>query len=56
MEVLIYGGYRIRDFRGRHGSWRILHHHRVGGVTTSAAYVELWVHFGTLSMEAILVC
>ena len=37
MEVLIYRGSGVRDFRGINESWRILHHQRVGGATTAAA-------------------
>ena len=29
--VLMSLGSRVRNFRGRHGSWRLVHHHRMGG-------------------------
>ena len=54
--VLISVGSRVRNFRGRHGSWRLVHHHMMGGVTTAAAWVGLGVDFGKPSMEAILSC
>ena len=49
-------GYRIRNFRGIHGSWRLGHHKRVEGVTTSAAWLGLRAAFGDPSMEAVLSC
>ena len=45
---------RVRNFRGIPGSWKIVHYHRVGGVTTAAVWVELGTAFGDPSMEAIL--
>ena len=54
--VLMSVGYRVIKFRGRHGSWRLVHHHRVGGVTTAAAWAEIGAAFGNPSMEAILSC
>ena len=47
---------RVRNFRGRHGYWKLVHQHRVGMVTTAAAWVGLGAAFGNLSMEAILSC
>ena len=47
---------RVRNFRGRHGSWKLVHHHRVGTVATAAAWVGLWAAFGKPSMEVILRC
>ena len=52
----MYLGYRVRNFRVRHGSWQQVHHHMVGGVNTAAAWERLGGDFGDLSMEAILVC
>ena len=54
MAVLMSVGYRVKYFRGRHGSWQPVHHHKVGGATTAAAWVELGDAFGKPSMEAIL--
>ena len=31
-EVLMYVGYIVRNFSVIHRSWKIVHHHRVGGV------------------------
>ena len=31
MAVLMSVGSRVRNFRVRHGSWLLVHHHRVGG-------------------------
>ena len=47
---------RVIIFRGRHGSWRLAHHHRVEGVNTAAAWVGLGDAFGNPSMESILSC
>ena len=49
-------GYIFKKFRGIHGSCLLVHHHRVGGVTTSAAWVGLGAAFGNPSREAILSC
>ena len=56
LVLLMSVGYRIRNFRGIHGSWRLGHHNRVEGVTTSAAWLGLWAAFGGPSMEAVLSC
>ena len=56
MEVLMYVWYIVINFRGRHGSWRLVHYHRVVGVTTTAEWVGLGSAFGNPSMEAILSC
>ena len=53
-SVLMSGGYRVRKFRVIHRSWQLVHHHRVGGVTTNAEWVGLGASFGNQSMEAIL--
>ena len=55
-SVLMSLGYRIRNFRGIHGSWWLIHHHRVGRVTNDAAWVRIGSAFGNPSMEAILSC
>ena len=52
--LLMYVGSIFRNFRGRHGSWRLVHHHRVGKVTTTEVWVWLGVSFRNLSMETIL--
>ena len=49
-------GSRARKFRGRYGSWQLVHQHRVGGVTTASAWVGLGANFGNRSMEAMLSC
>ena len=54
--VLMSVGSIVRKFRGRHGYWQLVHHHRVGGVTTAAAWVGLGDSFGNPPMEAILSC
>ena len=54
--VLMYGGYRVRYFRVRHRSWRLVQNHRRGGVNTAVAWVGLGVKFGNPYMEAILSC
>ena len=56
MEVLMSVGSRVIYFGGRHESWRLVHHHRVGGVTTSAAWAWIGAAFGNLSMDTILSC
>ena len=56
MSVLMYVGSRVRNFRVRYGSWRLVHHYRVGGATTNAAWVVIWAAFGNPSMEDILRC
>ena len=56
MSVLISVESRFIKFRGRHGSWQLVHHRRVVGVTTAAAWVGLWTDFGNLSMEGIPSC
>ena len=52
----MFGGMRVGYFMIRNVSWRLVHHHRVGELTTGAAWVELGVNFGDLAMEAILSC
>ena len=54
--VLIYGGYMVRSSRVIHGSWRLVHHHSVGGVTTAIEWVGIGASLGNLSMEYILSC
>ena len=56
IEVLMHGGYRVGYLRGRHVSWLLVHHHRVGGVTTTEAWVGLGVDFENPSIESILSC
>ena len=51
---MIYVGYRVRKFRGRHGYWQLVYHYGVEGVTTAAAWVGLGAAFGNPFMEAIL--
>ena len=53
-EVLMSVGSRVRNFRGIHGSWLLVHQHRMGVVTTAVAWVGLGDDFGNPSMEAIL--
>ena len=55
-EVLISVGYRVIKFRGRHRSWRLVHHHRVGVMTKNEVWVGLGAASGNSSMEAILRC
>ena len=52
--LLMSVGYRVRKSRGRHGYWQLVHHHRVEGATTAAAWVGLGAAFGNPFMEAIL--
>ena len=47
---------RVRNFRGRYGSCRLVHHHRVEGVTNTAEWVRLGEAFGNPSTEAIASC
>ena len=54
--VLIYVGYRVRKFRGRHGYWQLVYHYGVEGVTTAAAWVGLGAAFGNPFIEALLSC
>ena len=54
--MLMSVGSRIRNFRVRHGHWQLVHHHRVGGVTTDAAWEGLGAAFGIPYMDAILSC
>ena len=54
MSVLMYVGSIVINFRGRHGSWLLVHHHRVGGVNTASALVGLGASFGNPTTEAIL--
>ena len=49
-------GSRVRNFMVIHGSWQLVHHHRLGGVTNAAAWVGLGDTFGNPYMEAILCC
>ena len=49
-EFLMSVGYRFIKFSGRHGSWQLVHHHRVGGVTTSSALVRIGAAFGKPSV------
>ena len=53
-EVFMSVVSRVRNFRGRHGYWRLVHQHRVEGVTTVATWVGIGASFGNPSMEAIL--
>ena len=39
MAVLMSAESRVRNFRVRHGYWQLVNHHRVGGVTTTEAWV-----------------
>ena len=55
-ELLMYMGYRVRKIRGRHGSWRLVHHHRVGAVDIAAVWLGLGEALGNPSMEDILSC
>ena len=52
----MYVGSIVINFRVINGYWRIVHHHRVGGVTTAAAWVGLGDSFGNLPMETMLSC
>ena len=54
MFVLISIGSRVRNFRRRNWSWHLLFHHRVGGATTTAAWVGLGAAFGKPYMETIM--
>ena len=54
MAVLMYVRSRIRNFSGRHGSWRLVHHHRVGVATTSSEWAGIGAAFGNPYLEAIL--
>ena len=54
--MFMYGGLRDRDFVILHRFWIHVHHHRVGGVTTSASWVVLGVDLGNPSIEDILRC
>ena len=47
---------RVRKFRGRQDSWKLVHNHRMGVVTTSAVWVGTGVAFENLSMEVMLRC
>ena len=55
-ELLMSLGSIVINFRVINGYWRIVHHHRVGGVTTAAAWVGLGDSFGNLPMETMLSC
>ena len=52
----MYGESRVREFRVRYLSLRLVSHHRVGGVTNAEAWVGLGVEFWNPPMEAILRC
>ena len=52
--LLMFGGYGSRKLRVIHEPFRKVHHHRVGGVTTTSAWAGLGVNFGNPYMEAIL--
>ena len=54
--VLMSVGSRVRNFRVINGPWRLVHHHRVGVLTTVAAWMGLGEDFGNPYMEAILSC
>ena len=56
MTVFMSGGSRIRNFRGRHKFWKLVHHHRVRGITTASSWVGLGVGFGNPSMGDMLSC
>ena len=45
---------RVRKFRGIHRSWKLLHHNRMGGVNTDAAWVGIVAAFGNPYIEVIL--
>ena len=55
-ELLVSVGYIVINIRGRHRLWRLVHHLRVGVVTTAAVWVGLEAAFGDPSMDAILIC
>ena len=55
-SVLMSVGYRVRNLRGRHRYWQLVHHHRVGGVTNVELWVGIAADFGNQSIEAILSC
>ena len=52
--VLIYVGSRVRNFRGRHGHWRLLYYPRVELVTAAAVWLGIGAAFGNAFMVAIL--
>ena len=54
--VFIFVGSRVRNFRGRHGSWQLVNHQRVGGVTTAAVWTGIGSAFRKPSMEVIISC
>ena len=56
MEVFMSWGSIVINFRGRHGSCRLVHHQRLERVTPAAPQVGLGEAFGYLSMEAIPSC
>ena len=47
---------RVINFRVIHGFWKLVYHHRLGGVTTNSACVGIGEAFGNPSMEAIMSC
>ena len=55
-ELLMSLGSIVINFRVRHGSWKLVHCHRVRVVTTNALWVGLGGAFGNQSIEAILSC
>ena len=55
-EVLMYVESRDRNFRGRHRLCKLFNQHRVGGVTTAAAWFGIGASFENPYMEAILIC
>ena len=52
----MYGGSRVRELRVINGPCRLVHHNRLGGVTTGSAWLGLGVNFGNPHMETILIC
>ena len=56
MSVLVSVGYINRKYRRRHNSLRLVHHHRVVGVTSTVYWVGIGEEFGNPYMEAILIC
>ena len=44
--VLMSVGYIVINLSGIHGSLKLVHNHRMGGVTISAAWVGLGMAFG----------
>ena len=53
MTVLMNVGSRVRHFRVRHGSGQLVYPHRVGVVTTTAAWVGIKAAFWEPSIDTI---